>query len=105
MIARTDALLDALAGERRFLPSDPGEQALFSLLTDWRDDVRAHPDEGVISEQQAVVALHRGMVDNSPVRRSRRGLTLVASAAAAVMCIGGFGAVVAGAGPGDPLYG
>jgi len=32
-------------------------------------------------------------------------LALVGSVAAAVLCLGGFGAVVAGAGPGDPLYG
>ncbi len=30
---------------------------------------------------------------------------MVGAAAAAVLCIGGFGAVVAGAGPGDALYG
>ena len=32
-------------------------------------------------------------------------MALVGSVAAAVLCLGGFGAVVAGAGPGDPLYG
>ncbi len=37
--------------------------------------------------------------------RGRRGLTMVTSIAAAVLCIGGFGAVVAGSGPGDSLYG
>ena len=30
---------------------------------------------------------------------------MVGSMAAAVLCIGGFGAVVAGSGPGDSLYG
>ena len=32
-------------------------------------------------------------------------MALVGSVAAAVLCLGGFGAVIAGAGPGDPLYG
>ena len=38
-------------------------------------------------------------------RRSHRGLSIVGAAAAAVLGIGGFGAVVAGSGPGDTLYG
>ncbi len=104
-IARTDALLDAIAGERRFTSSDPDEAALFGLLEGWRDEVRSRPVDGVITEQQAVVALNRGKTDPGPKLRPRRGLSVVASAAAAVLCIGGFGAVVVGSGPGDALYG
>jgi Anti-sigma-D factor RsdA to sigma factor binding region len=104
-IARTDALLDAIAGERRFVSSDSDETALFGLLEGWRDDVRRRPADQVITEQQAVVALNRGKTEPGPSLRPRRGLSVVASAAAAVLCIGGFGAVVAGSGPGDALYG
>ena len=32
-------------------------------------------------------------------------MAVLGSVAAAVLCLGGFGAVVAGAGPGDALYG
>ena len=105
-IARTDALLDALAAERRFIPSDPDETALVSMLQDWRDEARRPPVTAVITEQQAVAAMHKGMAGQSSARpRQRRGLTLVASIAATVLAIGGFGAVVAGSGPGDSLYG
>jgi hypothetical protein len=46
-------------------------------------------------------------LDNAQVtrRRTRRTLALVGSTAAAVLCLGGFASVVAGAGPGDSLYG
>ena len=47
----------------------------------------------------------RGPPRRTTPRRARRGLSVVGAAAAAVLCIGGFGAVVAGAGPGDALYG
>lgn len=104
-IARTDALLDALAAERRFVPGDPDETALVSMLQDWRDESRRPPVTAVITEQQAVAAMHKGMAGQSSAHpRHRRGLTLVASIAATVLAIGGFGAVVAGSGPGDSLY-
>ena len=104
-IARTDALLDALASERRFMPADRDEQALVSILEGWRDDVRRHSD-AVVTERDAAAALHDGLAKTpSTVPRGRRGLTTVTSIAAAVLCIGGFGAVVAGSGPGDSLYG
>ena len=54
------------------------------------------------------MALREGVAGErrpEPQPHSRRGLTMVASMAAAVLCIGGFGAVVAGSGPGDSLYG
>jgi hypothetical protein len=38
-------------------------------------------------------------------QRNRRSLSVIGASAAAVLCIGGFGAVVAGSGPGDSLYG
>ncbi len=109
-IAQSDALLDAIAGERRFTPGDSDEQALAALLEGWRDGVRRPPIDHILSEDEATTALQRGRVQGPETSRradksARRGLTLVASTAAAVLAIGGFGAVVAGSGPGDSLYG
>ena len=107
-IAQTDALLDAIADERRFTPGDRDEQALVAMLEGWRDGVRRHSTDAVVSEQEAAAALREGVAGerrSEPQPHSRRGLTMVASMAAAVLCIGGFGAVVVGSGPGDSLYG
>ena len=38
-------------------------------------------------------------------KRTRMSMAVVGSVAAAVLCLGGFGGVVYGAGPGDALYG
>ncbi|CAN5309125.1 hypothetical protein BH09ACT8_BH09ACT8_25640 [soil metagenome] len=104
-IARTDQLLDAIAAERRVPPADAGEADLFALLGEWRDEVRWPPATDLVSERDAAAALRDG-VNSMPAKRGgHRALTIVASLAAAVLCIGGFGAVVSGAGPGDPLYG
>jgi hypothetical protein len=104
-IARTDQLLDALATERRIPPVDAGDAELFALLGAWRDEVRWPPATDLVSERDAAAALRDGL-NTMPARRGgHRGLTIVTSLAAAVLCIGGFGAVVSGAGPGDPLYG
>ena len=51
---------------------------------------------------QASVALARVQ---KPPRRNRFALTVVGGVAAAVLCLGGFGAVVLDAKPGDALYG
>lgn len=104
-IARTDRLLDALAEQRRVRPADAGDAALFALLADWRDDVRWPPATDLVSEQAAATALREGLTARPEKRGPHRGLAIVASLAAAVLCIGGFGAVVGTAGPGDPLYG
>jgi Anti-sigma-D factor RsdA to sigma factor binding region len=107
-IAQTDALLDAIAGERRFTAGDPEEQALVAMLEGWRDGVRRPSTHGVVTEPEAAAALRQGTAAErrpEPQPHSRRGLTMVVSTAAAVLCIGGFGAVVAGSGPGDSLYG
>jgi hypothetical protein len=78
--------------------------------------MRFPPATGLISESDAIAALNAGLAEKpsginresrekwAPApKRSRRGLSVVGAAAAAVMCIGGFGAVVSGAGPGDSL--
>ncbi|MET0703468.1 MAG: anti-sigma-D factor RsdA [Mycobacterium sp.] len=104
-ITYTDQLLDALATERRVQPGDAGDAALFSLLESWRDDVRFPTSAHVLTEQDATAALRDGLSVRPAKRGGHRGLTIVASLAAAVLCVGGFGAVVGTAGPGDPLYG
>lgn len=100
-INRTDRFLDALAFEQPVYATDPGEAELAQLLAGWRDDVRDAPLTATVTPRDAVLALDRATVS----RRRTRSLAVVGSVAAAVLCLGGFGAVVAGAGPGDALYG
>ncbi|MGH3961377.1 anti-sigma-D factor RsdA [Mycobacterium sp.] len=104
-LARSDRLLDALATRRPVESGDfgePGDQVLAALLADWRDELRWPPASGLVSERQATAALERGWAAR---RHARGGLTLVGSVAAAVLALGGFGALVGGAQPGDALYG
>ena len=101
-INRTDQFLDALASQQPVYATDRGEAELANLLAGWRDDVRETPMGAVVTQREAEMALDRV---TSPPRRRRLSLAVVGSAAAAVLCLGGFGAVVAGAGPGDALYG
>ena len=102
-INRTDRFLDALAFEQPVYATDPGEAELAHLLAGWRDEVRDAAADGARH-----AARRGGRVGRAPCesrKRTRTSLALVGSVAAAVLCLGGFGAVVAGAGPGDPLYG
>ncbi|TRW79887.1 hypothetical protein FK535_21370 [Mycolicibacterium sp. 018/SC-01/001] len=101
-INRTDQFLDALAGQQPVYATDRGEAELAQLLAGWRDNVRETPMNDVVTLQDAAVALDRV---TSPARRRRLSLAVVGSTAAAVLCLGGFGAVIAGSGPGDALYG
>lgn len=102
-INRADRFLDALAGEQPVYSTDRGDAELAALLSGWRDEVRHVPMDHVVSPSQATAAL----VDatNRPRGRNRFGLAVVGSAAAAVLCLGGFGTAVFAAGPGDGLYG
>ncbi|GAB3217572.1 anti-sigma-D factor RsdA [Mycolicibacterium hippocampi] len=101
-INRTDRFLDALAAQEPVYATDRGEAELANLLAGWRDDVRETPMGELLTTNEAAQALDRV----TPRGRGRRlSLAVVGSAAAAVLCLGGFGAVVAGAGPGDALYG
>jgi hypothetical protein len=102
-IARTDRLLDALAAERPVASNDPADLALASLLEGWRDELRWPPATGLVSERDAVSALHEGLAARQ--RPPRRGPAIVGAVAAAILCLGGFGALIAGAHPGDALYG
>lgn len=106
-IARSEQLLDALAGQYREQPVDRGEAELLALLEGWRDGVRRPTADHVVSEYEAAAALRQGLEQRpgGANKGARRHLALVGSVAAAVLCIGGFGGVVAGAGPGDSLYG
>jgi hypothetical protein len=101
-INRTDRFLDALASQQSVYSTDPSEAELAQLLAGWRDEVRTPPLMAPVTPRDAAVALTRAIESR---KRTRTSMALVGSVAAAVLCLGGFGAVVAGAGPGDPLYG
>ncbi len=101
-INRTDRFLDALASQQPVYSTDPSEAELAQLLAGWRDEVRTPPLMAPVTPRDAVMALTRAVEAR---KRTRTSMAVVGSAAAAVLCLGGFGAVVAGAGPGDPLYG
>ncbi len=102
-INRADKFLDALAAEQAPFATDRGDADLAFLLSGWRDEVRHVPMDHIVSPSQASAAL----VDATTARRrpNRLSLAVVGSAAAAVLCLGGFGAAVFAAGPGDGLYG
>ena len=100
-INRSDQFLDALASGGPVYAADQGEAELADLLAGWRDDIRETPTSVRVTPQQAAQALDRA----GSSRRRRLSLAVVGSTAAAVLCLGGFGAVIAGAGPGDALYG
>jgi Anti-sigma-D factor RsdA to sigma factor binding region len=101
-VKRSDRIMDALATGRRVPSNDPGDLAVASLLAHWRDDIRRGPVPELVSVRQAAAAMSRGQ---QPPGRSRFTLTVLGAVAAALLCLGGFGAVVYDAGPGDALYG
>lgn len=100
--ARTDLLIDALARRRPVDVEDPDVDMLTTLLEDWRDNLRWPPASALVTPEEAVHALRTGLAER---RRSRRGLTAVASVAAALIALSGFGAMVVEARPGTPLHG
>jgi hypothetical protein len=105
-INHTDRLLDALAGEQPVYSNDSGEAELAYLLAGWRDEVRQPPVAAIVTPRDAAIALDRATTTTARTTARRRfSLAVVGSVAAAVLCLGGFGSVVYGAGPGDPLYG
>ena len=99
-INRVDRFFDALASNDTAYSTDNAEAELAFLFADWRDDVRDAPPTVQLTTRDAVAALESGRS-----RRSRSSLALVGSVAAAVLCVGGFGAAVYGAESGDALYG
>jgi hypothetical protein len=101
-INRADRFFESLAAKQPVYSTDPAEAELAFLLSGWRDDVRDAPITVPVTPRDAVEALQGGMAKN---RGSRRSFAVVGSVAAAMLCIGGFGTAVYGAGPGDTLYG
>lgn len=105
-ITRSDRLLDALAAGESVNGGDAGDRALHTLMAGWRDELRWPPATGLVAENQAVAALEQGRHEagNRAPQRGR-GFALVGTVAATVLGIGGFGAVLSTAQPGDALYG
>ncbi len=101
-IARTDRYLDALASEQPVYATDPADAELADLMGGWRDEVRRPPATGVATQRDAEIILQRAL---GARRRTRMSMAVLGSVAASLLCLGGFGAVVYGAGPGDALYG
>ena len=101
-INRTDRFLDALAGQQPVYSTEPSEAELAQLLAGWRDEIRTPPLMRPVTPRDAATALTRAI---DARKRTRFSMALVGSVAAAVLGIGGFGAVVASSGPGDALYG
>ncbi|AGB21547.1 hypothetical protein Mycsm_01124 [Mycobacterium sp. JS623] len=101
-INRTDRFLDALAGQQAVYSTDPSEAELAQLLAGWRDEIRTPPLMRPVTPRDAATALTRAI---DARKRTRFSMAIVGSVAAAVLCIGGFGAVIASSGPGDALYG
>jgi hypothetical protein len=101
-IAHTDLLLDALAERERIDLDDPQVDALAVLMGDWRDDLRWPPASALVSPEEAVEALRTGLSER---RRTHRGAAAIGSVAATLLMLSGFGALIADAHRGDPLYG
>ena len=100
-IGRTDRYLDALASEQPVYATDPADAELASLMAGWRDEVR-RPPARVAAQRDAEMVLQRALASR---QRTRMSVAVMGSVAAALLCLGGFGAVVYSAAPGDALYG
>jgi Anti-sigma-D factor RsdA to sigma factor binding region len=100
-IARTDSFFDALASEQPVYATDPADAELANLMAGWRDEVR-RPPARVAAVRDAEIVLQRALASR---QRTRMSMAVMGSVAAALLCLGGFGAVVYGAAPGDALYG
>jgi hypothetical protein len=116
-VRRTDSFIDALAVGGSAVPQDAADAELAALLGSWRDELRWPPATGLLSDSDVTSAFNAGRAqkvtgrqqqrwtDTQRRTRSRRSLSIIGSSAAAVLCIGGFGALVADSSPGDALYG
>ncbi|KHO23236.1 hypothetical protein H7I55_30040 [Mycolicibacterium setense] len=100
-INRSEKFIEALSLERQVYATDHEEAELAVLLAGWRDDARRAPMSGIATPREAVAALDKATSKG----RVRMPMALVGSMAAALLCLGGFGAAVYGSGPGDALYG
>jgi hypothetical protein len=100
-IGRTDRYLDALASEQPVYATDPADAELAGLMAGWRDEVR-RPPARVAAQRDAEIVLQRALASR---QRTRMSVAVMGSVAAALLCLGGVGAVVYSAAPGDALYG
>jgi len=100
-INRADRFLDALAGKQPVYSTDHAEAELAFLLADWRDTIRDPAPTVPVTARDAVTALNDGLAK----RHSRGSWVIAGSTAAAMLCIGGFGAAIYGADPGSTFYG
>lgn len=100
-INRADRFLDALAGKQPVYSTDHAEAELAFLLADWRDTIRDPAPTVPVTARDAVTALNAGLAK----RHSRGSWVIAGSTAAALLCIGGFGAAIYGADPGSTFYG
>jgi Anti-sigma-D factor RsdA to sigma factor binding region len=104
-VGRAERFVDALAkGQPVDFGDDSngGDSALAGLLESWRDELRTPVPDGLCPDHQALAVFNRARSARS---RADRRARVVAAIAAVVVCIGGFGAMVAAAQPGDRLYG
>ncbi|MDT7767634.1 MAG: hypothetical protein QOI30_627 [Mycobacterium sp.] len=107
-VARSERFIAALANGEPVAFSDladdgdTGDRALAELLEDWRDELRVPAPGGICPERDTAVALSRGLAVR---RRARRRTVLVGAMAAAVLSVGGFGALLGQSQPGDAVYG
>lgn len=107
-VGRTERFIDALARRQPVEfgdfteQRDSGDRALAGLLENWRDELRTPMPSRLLPDREAVAAFNRELAARN---RANRRMALVAAIAAAVLCIGGFGAMVAAAQPGERLYG
>jgi Anti-sigma-D factor RsdA to sigma factor binding region len=101
-INRVDRFFDALGSKETAYSTDHAEAELSFLLADWRDEIRDAPVTVPVTTRDAAAALNGGLTGR---KRTRRSFALVGSVAAAVLCVGGFGAAVLGSEPGDAFYG
>jgi Anti-sigma-D factor RsdA to sigma factor binding region len=100
-INRSEKFIEALSLERQVYATDREEAELAVLLAGWRDDARRAPMSDIATPREAVTALNKATAHG----RVRMPMAFIGSMAAAVLCLGGFGAAVYGSGPGDALFG
>ena len=107
-VARSARFVDALANGDPVDVADlagdggAGDRELAGLLEDWRDELRSRSTAQLCAEPDAAAVLNRALAGR---RRAKRRMSLVTAAAAAVLGIAAFGAVLGQVKPGDTLYG
>ena len=105
-VARSARFIDALANgdpvDVADLVGDAGGRELAGLLEDWRDELRSRSTAELCGEQDAAAVLNRALAGR---RRAKARMTLVTAAAAVVLGVAAFGAVLGQVKPGDTFYG